>query len=259
MGRRAQLLLTFICVVGVAPFAHGQAPPSYPVTYYPDLAAPPNTAQQTVVGAIRPLPPVRAKQTLPPNIGDPTHPFARPVAEAPLPAETPTCWDDPTVGPTFRVFEPKARVYFDTGWEAPDKLNLFHDGSLVPSINFLELFWRRRWPDRVGHRDWRWGPSFGVGISSQAGDSSDGTLRASGAPVLLLSTGLQTEFPLSTWQLGQFRRSGYCNSDVERDLLAAAPTAGVEFGYALGVSSDESLDYSADGAIYVGVSLHVLR
>jgi len=182
-----------------------------------------------------------------------------PVAEVGTPIEPPNHWDDPTVGPNFRVFEPKARVYFDTGWEAPDKLNLFHDGSLVPSINFLELFWRRRWPHSIGHRDWRWGPSFGVGISSQAGDSSDGTLKASGAPVLLLSSGLQTEFPLSTWQLAQFRRSGYCNPDVERELRAAAPTAGIEFGYALGVSSDESLDYSADGAIYVGVSLHVLR
>jgi hypothetical protein len=157
------------------------------------------------------------------------------------------------------VFEPKARVYFDTGWEAPDKLNLFHDGSLVPSINFLELFWRRRWPQHIGHDDWRWGPSLGVGISSQAGNSSDGTLSASGAPVLLLSAGLQTEFPLSTWQLNRLRENGHCNPDLERDLLATGPTAGIEFGYALGVSSDESLGYSADGAIYVGVSLHVLR
>ena len=35
---------------------------------------------------------------------------------------------DDSIGPTVRVFEPKARVYFDTGWEAPDKLDLFHDG-----------------------------------------------------------------------------------------------------------------------------------
>lgn len=153
---------------------------------------------------------------------------------------------DPTLGPTLRVFEPKARVYFDTGWEAPDKLDIFHDGSLVPSINFVELFWQRPW-GRFGRPDWRWGPAIGVGISSQAGDSSDGTLEASGAPVLLLSGGLQYEFPLTAYR-----------PDVLPARDGPPPTAGIEFGYAGGISSDESLDYSADGAIYVGVSLHIL-
>jgi hypothetical protein len=154
--------------------------------------------------------------------------------------------DDPTLGPTLRIFEPKARVYFDTGWEAPDKLDIFHDGSLAPAINFFELFWQNSWGD-YGQPEWRWGPCIGLGISSVAGDSEDGSLQSSGAPVLMLSTGLQFEFPLTS------RRSHF--TKLDRGLL---PTAGVEFGYALGISSDESLDYSADGAIYVGVSLHVI-
>jgi len=154
------------------------------------------------------------------------------------------------LGPTVRVFEPKARVFFDTGWEAPDKLNLFHDGALSASINFLELYWQHQWPSHtpwsnlpLGHRDWRWGPAIGVGISPQAGDSSDGTQQSSGAPVLLLSAGLQFDFPLASSRDGSLR---------------GLPTAGREFGYALGGSSDESLDYIADGAIYVGVAIHVL-
>jgi hypothetical protein len=253
------LLLLISCVAGAVAPAHGQTPDAYPITGYPESVTPRIAAREEFAGSIRPLPPVPGQQTFPPNVGQPTHPLPESVAEAASPVESPGYWHDPTIGPTFRVFEPKARVYFDTGWEAPDKLNIFHDGSLVPSINFLELFWRRRWPHGIGHRDWRWGPSFGVGISSQAGDSADGSLQASGAPVLLLSAGLQTEFPLSTWQLSQLREGGLCSAEVEQHLLAAAPTAGIEFGYALGVSSDESLDYSADGAIYVGVSVHVLR
>ncbi len=258
MGSRVRILLLFICVAGAATTVRAQTPPAFPAAY-PDPMAAPGVTPHEYAGATRPFPPVQGQEAPPPYGGYPTHPHPQPVAEMDAPVEVQTCWEDPTIGPTFRVFEPKARVYFDTGWEAPDKLNIFHDGSLVPSINFLELFWRQRWPDRVGHRDWRWGPSLGAGISSQAGNSTDGTLRASGAPVLLLSAGLQTEFPLSTWQLSQFRQSGYFNPEVERELLAAAPTAGIEFGYALGVSSDESLDYSADGAIYVGVSLNILR
>ena len=206
---------------------------------------------------IEPLPPVDAPasvasnsdQYLAPPSGydslDVVETIPTPYAEGPPPGEAEVI-DDPTLGPTLRIFEPKARVYFDTGWEAPDKLDIFHDGSLAPAINFFELFWQRSWGD-YGQPDWRWGPCIGLGISSQASDSEDGTLTSSGAPVLMLSTGLQFEFPLAS------RRSHFAKFD--RGLL---PTAGVEFGYALGVSSDESLDYSADGAIYVGVSLHVI-
>ena len=164
---------------------------------------------------------------------------------------------DDSIGPTVRIFEPKARVYFDTGWEAPDKLDIFHDGSLAPSINVLELYWARPWPEDIGHPDWRWGPNIGIGISSRAGDSSDGTIQSSGAPVLMLSYGLLFEFPLSTAQIDALREDPAYGPAAASRLRRLSPKAGVEFGYALGVSSDETLDYSADGAIYVGVTLHV--
>ena len=164
---------------------------------------------------------------------------------------------DDSVGPSIRVFEPKARVYFDTGFEATSKLDIFHDGSLAPSINFLELYWARPWAEGIGHPDWRWGPNVGVGISSRAGDSRDGSVESSGAPVLLLSYGLLFEFPLSTRQIDALREDPAYGPAAASRLRSLSPKAGVEFGYALGVSSDETLDYSADGAIYVGVTLHV--
>lgn len=199
---------------------------------------------------IAPLPPVegtfRVAASYDEYLPPPTGYDGLDVVEAAPPLGEADEVHDPTLGPTLRIFEPKARVYFDTGWEAPDKLDIFHDGSLAPAINFFELFWQNSWGD-YGQPDWRWGPCIGLGISSQAGDSEDGSLTASGAPVLMLSAGLQLEFPLAS------QRSRFAKFD--RGLL---PTAGVEFGYALGVSSDESLDYSADGAIFVGVSLHVI-
>lgn len=192
---------------------------------------------------IEPLPPVGDHRGY--DSFDVVEPIATPSGE-PAPQGKVEEFPDPTLGPTLRIFEPKARVYFDTGWEAPDKLDIFHDGSLAPAINFFELFWQNSWGD-YGQPDWRWGPCIGLGISSVAGDSEDGSLSSSGAPVLMLSAGLQCEFPLAS------RRTHF--APVDRSLL---PTAGVEFGYALGISSDESLDYSADGAIYVGISLHVM-
>ncbi|WP_145053787.1 hypothetical protein [Lignipirellula cremea] len=152
--------------------------------------------------------------------------------------------DNRWVRPTIRIFEPKARVFFDTGWEAPGKLDIFHDGSLSPSINFIEISWAHKYWEpfegyRLGREEWTLGPVIGFGLSSLPGDSGDGTAQSSGAPVLMLSAGLQFDFPFS-------------NIDSPY-----APTAGLEVGYAVGISSDESLDYVADGAIYVGVSLHI--
>jgi hypothetical protein len=157
------------------------------------------------------------------------------------------------LGPQVRVFEPKARVYFDVGEERDGKLDIFHDGSLAPSINFLELYWAQPFPEGVGHHDWRWGPCLGVGISSPAG--SNGAAEATGAPVLLSSIGLQFEFTLSQQMLDRMREEGYTPAQVNEAWQESAKV-GIEFGFAGGVSSDETLDFKGDGAIYVGVTLH---
>ena len=192
-----------------------------------------------------------ALMTRPGALSDPQAGLPYPVAPS---APVPHPYADPTVGPKLRVFEPKARVYFDTGTDSPEKLDMFQDGSLVPSINFLELTWMRPFRRPFGHEDWRWGPNLGIGITSQAGDSDDGTNRSSGAPVVICSVGLLCEFPLSALQLRRLREHQGPNPEL-REL---APTAGLEVGYALGVSSDERLTHIADGAIYVGLSFHVL-
>lgn len=170
-----------------------------------------------------------------------------------LPPPSPSMYyapDDPP-GLSIRIFEPKARVYFDTGWEAPDKLDIFHDGSLAPSINFVELYWTQALNERFGHPDWRWGPNIGVGIGSRAEDSLDGSVRASAAPVLLMSYGFLFEFPLTS------SRVDYKHAGPGYGPRRFAPTAGIECGYAMGVASDRSHDFAADGAFYVGVSLHM--
>ncbi len=133
----------------------------------------------------------------------------------------------------------------------PDKLDIFPDGSLAPSINLVELYWAQACSERIGRPDWRWGPNIGVGISSRAGDSRDGSVQASRAPVLLLSYGFLFEFPLTSSQ------ANHKHGPPSYDPRRFAPTAGIEFGYALGISSDQAHDYAADGAIYVGVSLHM--
>lgn len=208
-------------------------------------------AQQIATAPMRRLPPPTAYPAVAPPVVEYAQAEPFPATEfAPVPHPL----EDATIGPKLRVFEPKARVYFDTGTDSPDKLDMFQDGSLVPSINFLELTWMRPFRRPFGHEDWRWGPNLGVGISSQAGDSEDGTIKSSGAPVVICSLGFLGEFPLSALQLRRLR----AHQGPDPELRELAPTAGLEVGYAVGVSSDERLSHIADGAVYVGVSFHVL-
>ena len=73
----------------------------------------------------------------------------------------------------------------------------------------------------------------------------------------MVSYGLLFEFPLSSAQIDAVREDPAYGPAAANRLRRLSPKAGVEFGYALGVSSEESLDFSANGAIYVGVTLHV--
>lgn len=157
------------------------------------------------------------------------------------------------LGPEVRVFEPKARVFFDLGEERPGKLDIFHDGSLAPSINFIELYWAEHWPEGAGHQDWRWGPIIGAGISSPAG--TNGAAEATGAPVLLCSIGLQFEFVLNQQAIDKLREQGASPRAIN-EARQESPRIGFEFGLAGGVSSDETLDFKGDGAAFAGVTLH---
>jgi hypothetical protein len=46
-------------------------------------------------------------------------------------------WKDPYA----EYFTPAVRVYFDTGDDEPDELDVFKDGSLSPAVDFLALTW----------------------------------------------------------------------------------------------------------------------
>ncbi|MCH7911350.1 MAG: hypothetical protein IIB38_17265, partial [Candidatus Hydrogenedentes bacterium] len=40
-----------------------------------------------------------------------------------------------------RYFSPKARIYFDLGTDDADEVDLFQDGSVTPTIDFVNVFW----------------------------------------------------------------------------------------------------------------------
>lgn len=159
------------------------------------------------------------------------------------------------LGPKLRVFQPKARIYFDTGDDDEGELDIFEDGSLQPAVNLVEIYWAMNY-DILGTGEkslgkqmtdlgWTWGPSLGFGLSTPAQDSENGDRKASGAPVLLISAGLVAEFPLGTADSN--------NTDITKN----ATKLGIEFGYAMGFSADEGLSDIDDGAIYVGLNLHI--
>jgi hypothetical protein len=158
-----------------------------------------------------------------------------------------SCCSRENVERHVQVFQPKARVYFDSGTDDPDEVDIFNDGSLVPAINFVEIYWGcpfEGWVEGVGDADWTWGPALGLGITAPANNSDDGTNKASGAPVALASLGLQARLPIGA------TASDDANSSNESFV-------GLEFGRAIGYSADEGLSDVDDGAWYVGLTLNI--
>lgn len=150
--------------------------------------------------------------------------------------------DQPVVGKSgkkggfdFRLFQPSAKIFFDTGSDDDDEIDIFDDGSLNASIDLVNLIYRYDtgflFHNTTESTLW-WGPSVGVGITSPADDSADGSVKASNAPVLLLSAGIFFEYDISS----------------KTSVL-------IETGYVLGLTSDESFGDKTDGAIYFGLSL----
>jgi len=146
---------------------------------------------------------------------------------------------DMTKGWKPRVFQPSARIYFDTGSDDPNEIDLYNDGNLVPTINLLELYRPCKPQDFFLDTDKNlyFGPAFGVGISAPAEDGDKKTggpapEEASDAPVLLLTAGVLVEL------------------EITKNAFA-----GLEFGYAMGFSADEGLSDADDGAFYVGLAL----
>ena len=134
-------------------------------------------------------------------------------------------WLCPQVG----AFEPRARVFFDTGTDEENEVDIFQDGSLAPAIQMFSLYFASTW-SKAGPRGWTWGIELGAGITSPAQDGDDNGEQASDAPIVLYSAGLRFEFPLG-------RKNAF----------------GLEYGKAIGFSTDESVNDNDDSARYAGV------
>jgi hypothetical protein len=154
------------------------------------------------------------------------------------------------------LFQPKARAYFefneDSPADAPEsekEVDLFRDGSLVPTIEIVQLRLRSYFGDayktegtkgekeKVGERTGveRVSAGFTLGLGISAPLSEDSTTEAS-APIVLASAGVMLAYDIS---------------DSE-----SKPAIGVEAGVVGGLSADESIGDSTDGAWYIGVSVN---
>jgi hypothetical protein len=139
--------------------------------------------------------------------------------------------------PQISFFDPSARVYFDTGTDDVGEIDLFRDGSLDASLDFISVYLPLRFGPSEFADKWSWGPAVGVGLSSPADDSDDGTAKAADAPVVLMSGGLLLEY--------KFGGNG--------NGLDNPASFGIEFGVARGFSASESLGDTDDTARYVGL------
>ncbi len=134
------------------------------------------------------------------------------------------------------IMQPSLRMYFDIGTDDADEIDIYNDGSLLPTINFLELYR----PIYVKgflldpSKEFSVGPAFGFGITAPAGDSPDGSEQADDAPVLLLSAGV------------------LASVGITKNI-----SVGAEVGWAWGFSADEGLNDISDSAIYVGLVLNL--
>ncbi len=134
-----------------------------------------------------------------------------------------------------RFFDPSARVYFDSGTDSADEIDLFNDGNINLSLDFVSLYIPWRLGKGAFYDKWSWGPMGGVGISSAAKDSENGATKASGAPVVLFSLGMMLEYKFNE-----------------------GPSFGFELGRAIGFTSDESFgENNNDSANYVGLKITI--
>lgn len=131
-------------------------------------------------------------------------------------------------------FQPTARVYFDTGGDDEDEVDIFRNGSINPTIDFAAIYW----PWRLGYSehfgDWSWGPLVGFGIGAPAQDSDDGTEKASSSPVVVFSGGLLFRYD-----------------------LGGGSSFGFEGGRVMGFTTDESFGDKNDNAWYVGLKISI--
>ncbi len=126
----------------------------------------------------------------------------------------------------YRVFTPSLRTFFDRGTDDPGEIDLYDNGTLGLSLNFVSL-------------DYMWvfekvnvGPSVSLGLSSASGSGTDDSA------IFFWGFGLRTTLKSST------------NVPVS-----------FEIGYMQGISADEGLDSTQrdDSAIYVSIDIPIIN
>lgn len=131
--------------------------------------------------------------------------------------------------------KPSTRVYFDTGTDDEDEIDLFVDGSINVTLEVLSIAWHKKF---LGSDNYSWGPILSAGLSTPAKSPSSSAAMpgaadlpsASSAPVFMASFGFELQ-------------------GVNQNVFA-------EVGYSQGWTADESFGDTSDGAIYVGVKFN---
>ena len=164
-----------------------------------------------------------------------------------------------------RIFQPKVRVFFDTGSDDPGEPDFFENGVIAPTVSFVEFHLPFKHWDKLAFPDeWTWGPDFGIGLSTPVSASGDTEVA------LFLSAGLLFEFPLRPGMVSDksefdtLMDSMKVNSEDREKLKAqlgnqiiGGPKLGLELGYMWGITANEGASDVDDGAIYVGLNLFI--
>jgi hypothetical protein len=131
----------------------------------------------------------------------------------------------------LRYFEPKLRVYVDTGTDDDGEIDIFKNGALSPTFDLAQLLLS----NTTGmDGDWKWGFQLAAGVTSPAGDSEDGMEEATNAPVILMSAGTFLSHRLSAGDDAMWLE--------------------LEFGWVRGFTADEAFENNDDSAIYFGLT-----
>lgn len=155
--------------------------------------------------------------------------------------------------PEVRFFQPKARVYMDLKRDNDDEFDLFADGSVLASLDIVELYFpmplfSERFARTFGRSSrlsglgWRVGGTVGLGLSTAL---TNGDAKSNGAPISTLSAGLRYEFPL-----GRPSQEVLATGDYRLDERTRV---GIEGGLQGGLSTEESLDEATDLGLYFGI------
>ena len=127
----------------------------------------------------------------------------------------------------YSMFEPSARVYFDTGRDDDGEIDLFDDGKMAVNVSVAKFYHEARYDN------------FAVGANIQLGLAASNGESSTDAPVVTVGAGVE---------LKVYNGEG------------ASPLV-LELGYMKGYSSEESFSGGDrdDGAMYVGINFSDIK